>query len=341
MIRDVKTWQDSIDLSPEHAAAMWAARQSEGLSVHERALLDEWLRGNHRHREAWQHVCGVLTVLDESKDTDLLSELRSQAREAKRRPLFSSLQLAAAVAAAICLLFAAPALYGLLDPGRTTHPQIAQPAVEQKWARFASAGGQVRSLRLSDGSELVLDARTKIDVRLGRNQREFRLIEGQGLFDVAHDPARPFVVVAGPTTIRALGTRFSVKASSGEARIDLFQGRVAIQTSAGLAQILEPGQRLVDGGNGKRTISPVPHASLDWQQGMTTFDNEVLSSALAELNRYSDRKLIIADLRLRDLRITGRFRNGDPDGFAEALGVVYPVRAHRQGPDVIELKSLN
>lgn len=105
-----------------------------------------------------------------------------------------------------------------------------QPVFTQQ---FASARGQQLDITLPDGSRLRLDTATRAEVSLYRTRREVRLPEGQAVFQVQKDPARPFDVLAGPLKVTVIGTRFSVRhtpgtTQDGSVRVAVEEGRVRV-----------------------------------------------------------------------------------------------------------------
>jgi transmembrane sensor len=92
----------------------------------------------------------------------------------------------------------------------------------------ATPRGGLARLPLPDGSTLTLDADSAVDVRLYGDRREIRLHRGGAFFDVARDPARPFVVLAGAARVTGLGTRFAVQAEPDGVEVSVESGRVAM-----------------------------------------------------------------------------------------------------------------
>ena len=84
--------------------------------------------------------------------------------------------------------------------------------------RHTTAIGEQVTVRLDDGSKIQLNTDSELSVRFSKAERRLVLERGQAFFDVAHDPARPFVVDAGKASVRALGTRFDVRRGDGERR---------------------------------------------------------------------------------------------------------------------------
>lgn len=93
---------------------------------------------------------------------------------------------------------------------------------------YATEIGEQRSIRLDDGSTVELNARSKIRVVLHEHERNVELMEGQALFKVAKDHARPFVVHSDDTNVLAVGTEFDVYKHRGSTTVTVLEGRVAV-----------------------------------------------------------------------------------------------------------------
>src|SRR5690606_29474815 len=62
---------------------------------------------------------------------------------------------------------------------------------------YRTAIGDIKSLRLADGSQVTLNTDSTLHVAITAAERRIELDHGEAFFDVAQDPARPFVVRAG------------------------------------------------------------------------------------------------------------------------------------------------
>jgi transmembrane sensor len=93
---------------------------------------------------------------------------------------------------------------------------------------YATDIGERRSITLEDGSTIDLNARSMVRVRFSKGERDVELLEGQALFAVAHDASRPFIVSAGNTVVRAVGTQFDVYRRRSGTTVTVVEGRVAI-----------------------------------------------------------------------------------------------------------------
>jgi transmembrane sensor len=92
-----------------------------------------------------------------------------------------------------------------------------------------------REVVLKDGSVVNLEPETALRVNLGRQQRYIVLARGRALFRVAKDPTRPFIVHAGDTDVRAVGTIFGVEQKGQNIIVTVSEGKVGVISSVALA----------------------------------------------------------------------------------------------------------
>ena len=197
-----------------------------------------------------------------------------------------------------------------------------------------------RTVQLSDGTEVALNANTRVTVSYDAQVRKVILVSGEALFTVIKHQPRPFIVVIGDQKVVAVGTSFMVRRDdpSGTAfAVTLVEGRVAIEPTSwpnvvptapvtGL-KLLNPGERLrFEGSSTDREDSPSIERVTAWQRGQLIFDDTSLSEAAAEFNRYGTQKLTIDGASLGKLRVGGVFRIGDPASFAHAMANAYHLQ---------------
>ncbi len=106
---------------------------------------------------------------------------------------------------------------------------------------YSTGIGEQRSLALSDGSTVQLNSLSKIRIRYSEHERTVDLVQGQALFHVAKDTARPFVVYSGQTRVRAVGTRFDVYRRDTGTTVTVLEGRVAVLGIPETADSSKPG----------------------------------------------------------------------------------------------------
>jgi transmembrane sensor len=193
---------------------------------------------------------------------------------------------------------------------------------------YTTARGEQRRLTLDDGSRLLLNTDTSVKVRFDEAQRRIDLRRGQALFEVSADP-RPFYVNAGTHDLSVRRGRFDVRRESDELSV------LAIDTVATLAQETATGKPVRIGEGERVRVDAVHQIAHDrpnvndvlaWQSGNAVFRGEALARVVTEMNRYSERELVLMDDRASALRISGVYRVGDNGAFARSLAKLLPIR---------------
>ncbi len=209
---------------------------------------------------------------------------------------------------------------------------------------YATAQAQRATLTLPDSSRVTLNTATRLEipVRFGRRTRDV-FLDGEAYFEVAHDPKRPFRVHGGTAVTEVLGTKFGVRARSGESAVQVAvaEGSVALEASSPLSR-RERGSGGEDptrtGGQGVRTVlargdvgrlasdgrTVVAHGKdisrvLGWTEGRLAFERTLLPEVLAELGRWFDRDFVLGDSALATLRLTTTLHG---ESLAEAIAVL-------------------
>jgi transmembrane sensor len=196
---------------------------------------------------------------------------------------------------------------------------------------FRTAVGQTATVRLRDGSVVTLDTDTIVRARESAERRQVKLLRGQAYFKVAKDKARPFTVAAGDKVVTAVGTAFAVRVQKRAVEVTLVEGRVKVQQAGqvdapaagphkAVATEMQPGSRLVAVEDKGWVLRPVDTGkATSWLDGQLIFESRPLGEVAAELNRYSDRKIVIADAAVARTPITGAFETGDVEAFVSAV----------------------
>ncbi|GLO38482.1 sensor [Pseudomonas putida] len=202
-----------------------------------------------------------------------------------------------------------------------------------KSERFATAIGERRAVLLSDGSNLLLDSGTHVDIRWRLLSREVDLRAGQALFDVSSAVYRPFVVSAGQAKVEVLGTLFNVRRLDNDVvRVTLARGRVDVAAAATQAPVtLRPGQQ-VDSIGGR--LTPVAKADVSramaWKEDRIVFEQTPLDEAVSLLRHYRKAPIELSDPSLGALKVTGVFEAHNVDLLLDLLPSILPVAVLQQ-----------
>ena len=320
-------------LSGPDAAAYWLARHDADPSTAADPTFLAWLAESEVHAAAWARARAVWDrAVEDLKDDPLADALRASALAA-RPPVWPKALAAACVA--IAVLGAGVGWRYWAGHGLST-PQVATatPTIQ-----LATLVGERRAVTLTDGTRLDMDSATRVDVAFDDKARRLRVVSGQVYIQVARDATRPFAVDARDQTIIDRGTAFGVRVMPGMMSVTLAQGSVAVGAHGGPPEHeLKPGERLMLRDGRAPMLQTVDvNAVLAWRDGFVEFSDTPLSDAVAEMNRHGGRKIVIADPSVGALRISGRFKLGEPERFLRTVSMLLPVRAVKVG-ETLEIR---
>lgn len=293
-------------------AAQWFNLERSGdMTLDDEHRFHEWLDQSDSHRDAYRLVerawmiAGTIPQEPEMLTAPEQDAANDGGRSRWRRYL--------ALAASLLLVFTVSwTVYQDGMPGG--------PAQDQ---RFRTGAGQTTTVTLPEGSVVTLDAETEMRLRETSSERRVDLVGGRAFFRVAADPSRPFIVNAGGKSVRAIGTAFEVSFEHGNMIVTLAEGKVRVEetgSGSGSGTDMAPGGQLVIGADHNWTLRRVDVAKeTSWTEGRLIFMNDPLSEAVAEMNRYSTRKLVFKDGQIPQKEVVGVFEAGDVEGFVKAM----------------------
>lgn len=206
------------------------------------------------------------------------------------------------------------------------------------WRGVEAVAGKPVTFEFLDGSLVHLDAGGVLEVPIAPWRRQARLIEGDAVFDIVHDPSRSFAVHTPVSTLTDLGTRFLVRANQSEVEVAVFAGKVEIGSRTGHHLVLAPGQAARASAQGIANLAmPDESEATAWHQGRLIFRDAPLDQVASRLSRYRPQPVILGAASLGAMKVSGSFRLDDTDGVLRALEVALPVRiSHRNGTAMIE-----
>lgn len=306
-------------------AAAWVARLHG--SSRSRAMeegFQRWLKADAAHARAFELATEAWEIGGTIPRGALTSVADTSMNHTPRRTAKPYLALAAALSVVVT--------------GALVYLRLAEPAV-------STAVGEQRILTLADGSRIFLNTDTRLVVNDEPRRRHIRLDNGEALFDVAEDRTRPFVVTAGDREVVALGTSFVVRRDDQQLAVTLLEGKVAVAPVPSgddgspvpeASTVLLPGQRLVLAeSEAPKLDQPSLESITAWRRGEIILDKTRLQEAIAEMNRYSELKLVIEEPEIADIRVSGIFRIGDSARFAHAVAQTYHLNVDRDGRRIV------
>lgn len=309
-------------------AAAWLARlQRDDVAEADGLAFEAWLTASPENNIAYRAALAIWHEFDAGADS-VEAELASRARrEAATRTTRRQWMMGAGgvgIAAGLAVVVG-PALIG-------------GPTVQT----LATRRGQRQRYTLADGSTIHLNAETRLRVSFSRSERRVSLDDGEAIFDVTHDAARPFIVAAGERTVRVVGTQFDVRNRQGALTVTVARGKVEVRPSASGTHVygLTPGQRLdVSAAGAEKTQFVDPEETFSWRAGRLVYRGEPLSNVVADLNRQFPEQIDIGDPELGRIPITGVIVLDDPRSVMTRLSLMLPIRAVPSGPGLTLLRK--
>lgn len=193
---------------------------------------------------------------------------------------------------------------------------------------YATATGEQRTVSLSDGSVVTLDADSAIALAYDDRVRCIRLLQGRAFFDVAKDTGRPFIVEAANGSATAHGTRFVVHQWADTVTVSVEESTVSVVAPDSSRVVLQAGEYVSYALKGIGEVeSGDVEAATAWRRGKLIFEDRPLRQVIADANRYRSGTIRIMDSALLDLRVSGIFDITNPDGVLDAITSGLPVQA--------------
>ena len=328
------------------AAARWLTRLQSVETPLETTLSEwqQWMALDPRHAQEFQALEGVwqqfgtlprpalvpqaMLESDEYDGSLSVAEWNASGEHQRARRRFVGLALAASIVLTVVGLVA----LRFVDAA----------AVEV----FETRVGENRSVTLADGSRVSMGGHSRVEVQLGSERRELNLVRGEALFAVATDSLRPFSVHAGRAVVTAVGTQFDVQRTADRVVVSVVEGRVRVQplravvpmawldpvvpsVARGAPTELEANHRATVDRRGMAAATALPSISIAtaWQSGRLSFDDEPLRYVVEVVNRYSRKRIVIADVELAELRVSGTVLGDHIEGWVASLDTAFGIHA--------------
>jgi transmembrane sensor len=294
------------DKARDQEAAQWFARMRGPGALTHRAAFDAW-RADPANRQAYEELerqFDAAGVLAQSRRP----EMRHRSHRMQDRiPLY---KITGALAA--CVIAAAVLSLVVWRGGQAeTH--------------YATGLGQIRAVKLADGSSIVLDTDSAATAVTRGGRQVVRL-----------DHGRARIVAVGALRIEADGAQLDGQGAAFDLALAP-QGNLAVTVLSGQPRLagaaarllpasasLPAGREVLFGPNlSSVNIRPASRVEAQWPSGLRSFDQTPLSAVAAIANRYNSRKIRLADPSVGALRVSGAFRVTGADELANGLAAAF------------------
>lgn len=341
--------QRQIDRLVALRAADWYERLKDDVDHTNREFID-WVTESPRHMEAFLAIAGQAPMIRRvfaAGPFDLAALLRNttpgvlplpvrshdttgEPPAPRRRIVFNFKSWSAAAAVVAVVVSAAIYKLGL------------------SWQHFETPIGEQRTIQLTEGSIVNLNAQSHVEVHFDASQRDVHLLDGEATFKVAKDRSRPFRVYTPGVVVEAVGTQFNVYThTNGTTTVAVLEGRVKI-TSTRSSDIQRSTTPLPLAAGEEATISSSGQVereshlavaeAIAWQQRKLIFKRTSLEDMATEFNRYNrSMRIRLEGIEPGAFRFSGAFNADDPQSLALVL-MHEPELEVQQSPTAIIIR---
>lgn len=305
-LQEAAEWYVRLDDAPQEGA--------------QREAWQQWLHSQPLHPAAWEKINAVgqrfAGLGDQVNPVPLAAGLRQAAAPGRRRAMRT--------------------LAGLLVAGAGGWMAWRYPPAQEQllaWqADYQTGVGEIRDLRLSDGSQIWLNTASAADFTVTENRRVLTLHQGEIVVETAEDSSKPFVVETRFGTMRALGTVFLVRKEAQSAHLAVLEGAVEVRLArTGAHRVIRQGLQVDVGVDHIAADSALDQSQAAWRAGVLAVDDMRLADFLAELSRYR-RGYLGVHPDVADLKVMGAYPVPDTDTALTLLSEALPVRVQRSLP---------
>ncbi|WP_282010518.1 FecR family protein [Nitrospina watsonii] len=284
-------------------------------------LYESWQREHPDHARAakeWEQFL---------ESGELKAALEKAEQAAPRTPRFSASSTLAFWKRAALSLVAASFLFWVLP---------LQEWIALSQADHSTQVGEQYQGTLPDGSTVILNTDSALQISFSEHHRSVRLLKGEAMFKVTSNPERPFTVAMNHQRITVVGTQFIARISDETEEVLVLEGKVRSesQTEPGSpGRLLQANDRLVHKGD---IVSVTKAKGVPaWLNGQLVFDATPLPQAIQEMDRYLPQTLYVMGRSIRDRRLTATYHLDKLDQDVNVLAETLNIQVWRMGPVIL------
>lgn len=256
----------------------------------ERAEIDSWYAGldNPDYKPRYQEGTAEAKEYVAQHTARIMDVI---ARRRKRSIVLRRTRIAASIVGLLGLAMMSLYIY------KNSFSHVKQPPAVVHYEVTNSQVADSRYLNLPDNSVVILHAgsRLKVDTTSFNKEGRHVTLTGEAYFDIAHNPAQPFVIKVNDLTVTVLGTAFNIKQVGDSVSVTVTRGKVQVERDSKLLGMLTQGQQIATSNAAPTT--QVRTAALEpvtaWMQEGLHFNNTTLGDAVARLRERYDANIIL------------------------------------------------
>lgn len=294
-------------------AIAWMVKLQSGIaSIDDLSNCEQWRQQNPLHEQAWRQL--------ESLSSNFKTIPSLVAHAALEQPAanlhFNNRRLAL------------KSLLMLVGAGSLAYSGYQYAPWQQMVADYSTEVGKQSTVKLADGSSLLMNTDSAIDIHFDDQQRLVKLLKGEVLITTGHQLGehRPFSIQTAQGNVRALGTRFLVRQQESSTLVAVYESAVEVRTKiAQMTTRVDTNQQLTFTDLQASNIVQADQDLTAWADGVIVARNMRLADFANEIDRYRTGK-ILCDSSAAELLISGVFPIHDPARVLETLQRTLPIQ---------------
>ncbi len=299
--------------TPAQAAAGWYLYLREDPDDEDiKRRFGEWLASDPAHVQAWSDMNVTASIMAAVPSVQQTTVISSHVSLRQKRTRFSAWKFVPACGVALAAVFAAMAF-------------LPSDMLVRLRADGYAPVAQMRDIRLADGSRIILTPRAAVSIRMTSSERRVELIQGEALFEVQHDPSRPFRVTSGDVTVTDIGTVFDVRADNNATTVAVREGAVHVTSrgSTAATRDLYAGEWERITGAASNSGKQAPTSVGAWRDGTLIARDEPIDVLVEALRPWTKTRIILADRKLANKRVTGTYDLTQPEASLRLIVDAY------------------
>ena len=214
----------------------------------------------------------------------------------------------------------------------------------EKWqADYHTEVGEIKSVLLEDGSQLILSSDSYVKIKFSTQKRQVKLIEGEIYIQTAKDQQkhyRPFIVETQDGEIEALGTQFTVRQeNSHKTKVSVYQHAVAVHAEQLTeSHVIHQGHHVVFDNQYISKSTALQNEYPYWTQRLLVVEKWSLEKVLSELYRYKKGTYFL-DESLKAIPVSGVFSLQNTQQSLETLAYSHQLDLNFYSRYVLKIKK--
>lgn len=191
--------------------------------------------------------------------------------------------------------------------------------------------GKIKTIALSDGSEVILNANSELRFakELAVTGKREVWLDGEAFFKVAHQNELPFIVHTQKGNVRVLGTSFNVSQRQTDFEVTLVEGKVQLQLPNHTKVNLQPGEQAQVSNQTIDVIKVDTETTAAWRTNQMNFKNVPISRIITQVENDFGWSIQVENKTLLKRKVNAQIPENNPSLLFEALTAIYDLKIEK------------